>query len=89
MKQMAGSVAIVTGASKGMGRHFVGALVEAGMRIACLARTSPELESLAAEFGDEEGARLALRFLNTFSRAKQARDRFAALLAQRRGRNTP
>lgn len=52
MKQVAGSVAIVTGASKGMGRHFVGSLVDAGMHIACLARTSPELESLAAEFGE-------------------------------------
>jgi NADP-dependent 3-hydroxy acid dehydrogenase YdfG len=52
MIQLAGKVAIVTGASKGMGRHFVGALVDARMRVACLARKSPELESLAAEFGE-------------------------------------
>ena len=52
MEQLHGKVAIVTGASKGMGRHFVAALVEAGMRVACLARTSPQLESLADEFGD-------------------------------------
>jgi NADP-dependent 3-hydroxy acid dehydrogenase YdfG len=52
MNQLAGKVAIVTGGSKGMGRHFVGALVEAGMQVACLARQSPELESLAAEFAE-------------------------------------
>jgi NADP-dependent 3-hydroxy acid dehydrogenase YdfG len=51
MKQLADKVAVVTGASKGMGRHFVGALVEAGSRVACLARPSPELQSLATEFG--------------------------------------
>jgi NADP-dependent 3-hydroxy acid dehydrogenase YdfG len=52
VEQLAGKVAIITGASKGMGRHFVGALIEAGMRVACLARHSPELDSLAAEFGE-------------------------------------
>jgi NADP-dependent 3-hydroxy acid dehydrogenase YdfG len=52
MEQLAGKVAIVTGASKGLGRHFVGALIGAGMQVACFARQSPELESLAAEFGE-------------------------------------
>lgn len=52
MEQLHGKVAIVTGASKGMGRHFVNALVEADMRVACLARHSPQLESLPAEFGE-------------------------------------
>lgn len=51
MERLAGKVAIVTGASKGMGRHFVGALIEAGMKVACLARQSPELASLGSEFG--------------------------------------
>lgn len=52
MGQLAGKVAVVTGASKGMGRHFVAALVGAGAHVACLARTSADLASLATEFGD-------------------------------------
>jgi len=52
MEQLAGKVAIVTGASKGMGRHFVAALVAAGARVAALARPSAELDALAAEHGD-------------------------------------
>lgn len=51
MEQLTGKVAIVTGASKGMGRHFVAALIDAEVRVACLARQSPELDSLATEFG--------------------------------------
>lgn len=52
MKELVGKVAIVTGASKGMGRHFVAALVDAGMNVACLARPSPELEALGSALGD-------------------------------------
>lgn len=52
MERLAGKAAIVTGASKGMGRHFVAALVENGMRVACLARPSDELASLADDFGE-------------------------------------
>ena len=43
--------AIVTGASKGMGRHFVGAFVDAGWNVAALARPSAVLDSLAATYG--------------------------------------
>jgi NAD(P)-dependent dehydrogenase (short-subunit alcohol dehydrogenase family) len=53
MGKLNGMVAIVTGASKGMGRHFVSALVTEGVRVACLARPSPELASLAADHGDQ------------------------------------
>lgn len=53
MRQLQGKVAAVTGASKGMGRHFVAALIDAGMEVACLARQSAELDSLASEFGDK------------------------------------
>lgn len=52
MDRLTGKVAVVTGASKGMGRHFVAALVSAGVRVACLARPSAELASLADEFGN-------------------------------------
>lgn len=52
MEQLAGQVAIVSGASKGMGRHFVRALLGAGMRVGALARPSAQLDSLATEFGE-------------------------------------
>lgn len=52
MEQLAGKVAVVSGASKGMGRHFVAALVEAGMQVAALARPSAQLDTLALEYGD-------------------------------------
>lgn len=52
MEQLVGKVAVVTGASKGMGRHFVAALAGAGMTVACLARPSSEFDTLSAEFGD-------------------------------------
>lgn len=47
-----GRKGIVTGASRGMGRHFVAALVERGARVACLARASAELDSLVDEYGE-------------------------------------
>lgn len=52
MESLSGKTAVITGASKGMGRHFVAALTGAGMRVACLARPSDELDSLAQQFGD-------------------------------------
>lgn len=48
MNRIAGQVALVTGASKGMGRHFVAALSAGGFKVAGLARPSPELDLLAA-----------------------------------------
>ena len=51
MEQLAGKVAVISGASKGMGRHFTRALTGAGMRVAALARPSPQLDSMSAEFG--------------------------------------
>ena len=52
MRSLVGKVAIVTGASKGMGRHFVRALVAAGAKVGALARASAQLDEIAAEFGD-------------------------------------
>jgi len=44
-------VALVTGASKGMGRHFTRALSKSGWKVAALARPSPELEELDGSEG--------------------------------------
>lgn len=49
---MLGKRGIVTGASRGMGRHFVETLVARGAHVACLARASMELDALATEFGE-------------------------------------
>jgi NADP-dependent 3-hydroxy acid dehydrogenase YdfG len=51
MTPLAGKVAVVSGASKGMGRHFVAALIAAGMKVTALARPSPALDTLAEELG--------------------------------------
>jgi len=47
-----GKAGIVTGASRGMGSHFVDALVAQGARVAAFARPSPELDDLATRHGD-------------------------------------
>lgn len=52
MKPLAGKVAVVTGASKGMGRMFVHALVDAGAQVAAIARPSVELSSLRDNLGN-------------------------------------
>lgn len=49
MSDVGGKVALVTGASKGMGRHFVGAMAAAGMKVAALARPSPEFGALEGD----------------------------------------
>jgi len=48
-----GKAGIVTGASRGMGSHFVDALVAQGARVAALARPSAELDALASKHGDK------------------------------------
>jgi meso-butanediol dehydrogenase/(S,S)-butanediol dehydrogenase/diacetyl reductase len=53
MKQsLAGRVAIVTGASKGLGRALVEALVAEGVRVALFARVSRALDETAERYGD-------------------------------------
>ncbi len=53
MKPLAGKVAIVTGASKGMGRHFVNILAGAGVQVAALARPSDALAALQRDAGSD------------------------------------
>ena len=47
--QLAGKVALVTGASAGLGRTIATMLAAEGCRLAILARRRPLLDSLAAE----------------------------------------
>jgi len=49
---MDGRVAVVTGASSGLGRRFAGVLHGAGAHVVVAARRAERLEALAAELGD-------------------------------------
>ena len=49
MFSLAGKAALVTGASRGIGRAIALSYAEAGADVAVLARSSPELEALAGE----------------------------------------
>jgi NAD(P)-dependent dehydrogenase (short-subunit alcohol dehydrogenase family) len=51
-ENMVGKVAIVTGASKGLGRAIAASLAEAGARVALLARSQGELQVVAEELGE-------------------------------------
>lgn len=49
---LSGKVAIVTGGSKGMGSHFVDALVAGGAQVAIFARASAEAGAIVARHGN-------------------------------------
>ena len=49
---LAGTTALVTGASKGFGRSIAGALIQAKVQVVGLARDGAALEELRGEFGD-------------------------------------
>jgi NAD(P)-dependent dehydrogenase (short-subunit alcohol dehydrogenase family) len=49
--QLEGKVAVVTGASKGIGRAIANTLAAEGMRLVVVARSRPQLEELAAPLG--------------------------------------
>ena len=50
---LAGRTALVTGASRGIGRSVARALAEAGARVWCLARSAADVRALAEEIGGE------------------------------------
>lgn len=52
MVDVAGRVAIVTGASSGIGEAIAKRLVKAGMRVTLAARSAGKLEALAAQLGE-------------------------------------
>ena len=52
---LSGKTVLVTGASSGLGRHFAGALAQAGAVVVVAARRREELESLVAEISAKGG----------------------------------
>ena len=52
MGHLDGKIALVTGASAGIGEQTARILGDAGARVICAARRLPQLESLATELGD-------------------------------------
>ncbi len=57
---LVGRTAIVTGASSGMGRHFVGTLADAGARVVCAARRKDSIEEVAEAIRSRGGQAIAI-----------------------------
>lgn len=57
---LSGRVAVVTGASAGIGRIMAGALADAGANLVLVARRAAELESAAAEIRERGGKAVAI-----------------------------
>ena len=53
MKRLAGRVALITGASRGLGAHIARRLAREGMRLALVARNEKALQALAGELAAE------------------------------------
>ena len=53
---LSGKVALVTGASSGIGRSFATALADVGAKVVCVARRRERLEALVAEIGPDKAA---------------------------------
>lgn len=57
---LSGRVVLVTGASSGLGRHFVRIAAGAGARVAACARRADRLKALAAEIAQDGGTAAAI-----------------------------
>ena len=57
---LTGKVALVTGASSGLGEHFARVLVEAGAAVAVAARRTDRLAALVAELESGGGRAMAV-----------------------------
>jgi NAD(P)-dependent dehydrogenase (short-subunit alcohol dehydrogenase family) len=60
--ELSGKAAIVTGASRGLGRALARQLAQAGARVVLVARSAPELEQVVSEIRSEGGEAHALTF---------------------------
>lgn len=69
---LTGEVAFVTGASRGLGRHFATTLARAGAKVALAARSIDDLKTLADEIGAAGGEAVAVRLDVTDSASVEA-----------------
>lgn len=78
------AIAVVTGASRGLGRHVARALAQAGMRVALAARDESSLYALAQEIQNAGGEALAVptdvaRWAQVEALATTVRDRLGPI----------
>jgi len=57
---LVGKIALVTGASGGLGRHFARTLATAGARVALAARRTEQTKAVAAEIEESGGGGIAV-----------------------------
>jgi short-subunit dehydrogenase len=79
-----GQVAIITGASRGLGRHIAMELARRGVRVAVTARSQADIERVAEEIRNQHGDAFAAamdvaRWESVERGVQQVRDRFGAI----------